>query len=413
MKAAITGITGLRNRGVEAMVLTTIEQLRQRQPGLAVSIFSETPDYDEIRLQQYNVELISDRNLRRLHIVNRWRNQLSQVYKPIAPAYKDIARLLSDTSVVMASGGDVFGSDYGIPFLTRQLKPLVYALDAGIPVVFLAQSIGPFKTDEEAQIWLNVARHAKLVTIRESLSYKYVTKDLGLSPELVKHTADPAFLLPPAPPETVENLLKLYGINQERPVVALGISQGISRYTRADYDKHTKVWCQVINMILNEFGGQVLLIPHVHDYRPENDDRILAGELLRLFNFDPRVQLAGAEHTASEFKGLISACDLVVSERMHAAIAGLSSGVCTLPIGYSVKAEGIMTDILGAEAVHNGLLISFQQFLYTDTACNTIRNLWSRRQEVADQLKMNLPQIKQNTAANFDLISNILAEKTK
>ncbi|WP_427162489.1 polysaccharide pyruvyl transferase family protein [Aliinostoc sp. HNIBRCY26] len=407
MKAAITGITGLRNRGVEAMVLTTIEQLRQRLPELAISILSETPDYDEIRLRPDNVELISDRNLRRLHIVNRWRNKLSQVYKPIAPAYKDISCLLHDTSVVMASGGDIFGSDYGVHFLTRQLKPLVYALDAGIPVVFLAQSIGPFKTDKEAQIWLDVACHAKLITVRESLTYKYVTKDLGLSPELVQHTADPAFLLPPAPPETVQNLLKLYNFHPDRPVVALGISQGISRYTRADYEKHTKVWCEVINMILQEFGAQVLLIPHVHDYRPENDDRILAGELLRLFNFDPRVQLAGAEHTASEFKGLISACDLVVSERMHAAIAGLSSGVCTLPIGYSVKAEGIMTDLLGAEAVHDGLLISFQQFLDTDTACNTIRHLWNRRQEIANQLKTNLPQIKQNTSKNFDLIANL------
>jgi colanic acid/amylovoran biosynthesis protein len=409
MKAVITGITGLRNRGVEAMVVTTINQLRQRQPDLSISILTETADYDSIQIQQYNnIALVSDDFLRRQNRLNRWRNNLYKLYKPLAPSYKGMSHLLNGTSVVIASGGDVFGSDYGIPFLKRQLQPLEYALDAGVPIVFLAQSIGPFKSDEEAQMWLNVARRSKLITIRENLSYKYVTKDLGLSTELVKHTADPAFLLPPAPPEIVDNLFQLYGITKDSPVVALGISQGICRYTRADYDKHLKVWCQIINMILNELAGQVLLVPHVHDYRVQNDDPILASQLLRLFNFDPRIHLAGAEHSASEFKGLISRCDLVVSERMHAAMAGLSSGVCTLPIGYSIKAEGIMTDLLGAEAVHNGLLLSIQQFLDADIACTTIRNIWNRRQEVADQLNAILPQIKKKTATNFDLISQIL-----
>ncbi|BBD60665.1 putative polysaccharide pyruvyl transferase [Nostoc sp. HK-01] len=409
MKAVITGITGLRNRGVEAMVVTTIEQLRQRQPKLAMSILTETLDYDEVRLQQYNVDLISDGSLRPLHKLQRWRNNLSQFYKPIAPAYKDMLRFLDGASVAIASGGDIFSSDYGVNFLKRQLQPLEYALDAGVPVVFLAQSIGPFKTQAEAEIWLNVARRSKLVTVREGFSYKYVTKDLGLSSDIVKHTADPAFLLPPAQPEIVANLRKLYNINPDRPLVALGISQGICRYTLTDYEQHIKVWCQVIKMILDEFGAQVILIPHVHDYRPHNDDRILAGQLQRLLNFDPRVQLAGAEHTASEFKGLISTCDLVVSERMHAAIAGLSSGVCTLPIGYSVKAEGIMTDLLGAEMVHQGLLISAQQFLDIDIACNTIRSAWQQRQRVSAHLNSVLPEVKQRTATNFDLIAQILA----
>ncbi|MCX7593406.1 MAG: polysaccharide pyruvyl transferase family protein, partial [Fischerella sp.] len=138
-----------------------------------------------------------------------------------------------------------------------------------------------------------------------------------------------------------------------------------------------------------------------------NDDRILAGHLLRLFKFDPRVHFAGADHTASEFKGLIGACDLVVAERMHAAIAGLSSGVCTLPIGYSIKAEGIMTDLLGHESIHSGLLISIQQFLDTDTACNAIRSAWKGRQEISEQLKKVLPQVKQKTASNFDMLLQV------
>lgn len=391
------------------MVVTTIEQLCIRQPKLTVSILSETPDYDELRLQRYGVNLVSDEYLRaRQNRLQRLRAKVSQFYKPFSPTYQNLTHLFSDASVAIASGGDVFGSDYGVNFLRRQLRPLEFALDAGVPVVFLAHSIGPFKSDEEAEMWLRVARRSKLVTIREKLSYNYVTKDLGLFTNLVKHTADPAFMLTPPPPEVVANLLSSYGITKERPVLAIAPSQGICRYTRNDYDNHLKVWCQVVNMILDELDAQVLIVPHVHDYRVTNDDRVLATQLLRSLDFDPRVRLAGAEHSASEFKGLISACDMVVAERMHAAIAGLSSGVCTLAIGYSVKAEGIMTDLLGTESVQNALLISIQQFLDADTACATIRTAWSRRQEVADQLNKVLPQVKKDTASNFDLISQIL-----
>ncbi|MBD2594943.1 polysaccharide pyruvyl transferase family protein [Nostoc spongiaeforme FACHB-130] len=406
-KAVITGITGLRNRGVEAMVVTTIEQLRQRQSNLEIDILTETIDYDEIRLKPYEVKLSSDDYLL-LYRTQPLLAKLSKFSQRLAPTYKNINNLVRDASVVIASGGDVFSSDYGTRFLRQQLQPLEFALEAGVPVAFLAQSIGPFKKDSEAEMWLNVARRSKLITIREHLSYKYVTKDLGLSPELVKHTADPAFLLPPTSPEIVNNLFKSYGITKDLPVVALGISQGICRYTRTDYDKHIKVWCETIDLILNEFGAQVLIIPHVHDHRAGNDDRILAAHLLRLFNFDPRVHLAGADHTASEFKGLIAACDLVIAERMHAAIAGLSSGVCTLPIGYSVKAEGIMTDLLGSELVHEGLLISVEQFLDSEIAHKSIRFAWQNRHEVADKLKQVLPEVKQKTANNFDLLLSVV-----
>ncbi len=97
----------------------------------------------------------------------------SKFYKPLSLEY----RQFREASVVIASGGDVFSSDYGIDFLKVQLRPLKLALEAGTPVVFLAQSIGPFKTNEEAQVWLDVAQSSKLVTIREVLSYNYVTKD--------------------------------------------------------------------------------------------------------------------------------------------------------------------------------------------------------------------------------------------
>jgi len=407
MRAVITGITGLRNRGVEALVVPTVEQLCQRQSKLSVDVLTKTPDYDAIRLQRYPAQTINNtlQNMPQGRKA-KLRAIFSRLYNSQTPDYQSVVNSLRSASVVIASGGDVFSSDYS--GLQRHLQPLEIALDAGVPVVFLAQSIGPFKRKEEADAWVKVARRSKLVTVREQISYDYVTKDLGLPKELVKHTADPAFLLNPLPAQAVSRLLASSGITGDRPKIAIGVSQGISRYADCNYDQHLKAWYAVVEMLLNELDAEVLLVPHVQEISPSNNDKILASNLLRLLDFNPRVHIAGADHTASEFKGLIAGCDIVISERMHAAIAGLSSGVCTVAVGYSIKAEGIMTNLLGKESLHNGLLIPIQQFLDADAACAAIRTAWGRREEVSSQLKAVLPKVKQDSASNFDMISAIL-----
>ena len=414
MSIAITNITGLRNRGVEALVVPTIEQLKLRHPNLDVNILTKTPDYDESWLQAFSgvnlVDAYSSYPCKQNSHRSRLRKLLTKVsplHKPPAPQQSLSMRTLCEASVVIASGGDLFTSDYG--FLNYNLRPLQVALSASVPVVFLAQSIGPFETDEEAEAWLGVARESKLVTVRERLSYNYVTKDLGLSTKIVKHTADPAFLLTPPPPQEVETLLRYYGINQDRPVIALAASQGISWFGNCDARKHLEVLCRVVKMLIDELDAQVLLIPHVQEIKSHLDDRIIANKLLRLLDFNPRVRLASLDHSASEFKGLIGACDMVIAERMHAAIAGLSSGICPVAVGYSVKAEGIMTDLLGADSLYKELLISIQDFLDADAALVVIRNAWNRRQEVANKLNQILPQVKKDAEANYDLISKILS----
>jgi colanic acid/amylovoran biosynthesis protein len=400
----ITGITGLRNRGVEALVTTTIEQLQRRQPNWGVSVLTNTPDYDRVQLQGYHANPVSDslQSIRK-SFIQQLRAKCSHFYKSVAPEYQ----IISQAKGVIASGGDMFSSDVGATQLSLALRPLELALHAHVPVIFLAQSIGPFnKSDREK--WLKLARQSHLITVREEISYSYLTKDLGLPTSLVKKTADSAFLLNPPSSEYVDKLLQFYGINRERPTVAVAVSQGISLYSQCDREQHIQSWCKVIKTIVNELDAQVLVIPHVQEVWEAIDDRILATNILKALDFDPRVRLVGGSHSASEFKGLIGVCDLVIAERMHAAIAGLSSGVCTVAVGYSIKAEGIMSDLLGKDSAHNGLLISIKDFLNCDLARETILTAWQRRNEITTQLQAVLPRVKQEAESNFDLIVQVL-----
>ena len=55
---------------------------------------------------------------------------------------------------------------------------------------------------------------------------------------------------------------------------------------------------------------------------------------------------------APEIKGYIARMRMLVTARTHASIAGYSSFVPTLVIGYSVKAKGIAKDIYGTDETH-------------------------------------------------------------
>lgn len=408
MKTIITGVTSFRNHGVEALVTTILEQLRQRLPSPEFLVLDRVPEYDASRVSSPDVRFALDLTFKP-SISSRARAmllKLSDQVKALAPDYQAVLAEFESADLVVATGGDVFASEYGHRSLQSHLAPLKVALGVGKPIFFAAQSIGPFKTEVDRNAFLEVARSADGISVREGKSFEYLTKELDLPSSLVTLTADPAFLLTKPAPERLAKLRAYHGFSNDRPVVALTPSQAICNWMNSDYARHFDVWCAVVELILNELGAGIILVPHVQELSPKNDDRVLATELVRHFNFDPRIQLAGGDYTANEFKGIISQCDMVVSERMHSCIAGLSSAICTVAVGYSVKAEGILCDLFDPAQVKGGLLLPIKDFLDRDTACEKVRNAWKMRSAVSTRLRKSLPEVQRRAALTFDLIAD-------
>lgn len=410
MKIILSGITSFRNHGVEALVTTSLDQLRKRLPGAEYLVLDRVPEFDASRVREKDVRFHYDHTARPFYSsrIRQILVSLSNYVERIDRNYQAAVREIRSAAVVVASGGDVFASEYGHRSLLSHLQPLELAGRFGVPYVFHAQSIGPFKTDMDRQAFLKVARGAAAITVRERRSYDYVTQDLGLPETQVTHTADPAFLLPTPSGETLRAMRAHYGMAADRPTIALSTSQAICNWTDTDHEQHFLSWQRVIEWLRTTLDAHIILIPHVQEISVKNDDRILATELIRHFQFDPHVRLAGGDYTASEFKGLISQCDLVVAERMHAALAGLSSAVPTVAIGYSVKAEGILLDLLDGRTVKKSALMSLPEFLDPNSAIERIARAWNQRAAITAQLKESLPAARTRAALNFEIIVRAL-----
>ncbi len=399
MKVVITGVTGFRNRGVEALVVPIVEQIRAREPDSSCTILSRTPDYDAQRIDGPNVQFILDKLGRGR--LDRLKARAARFRPSLSRAHVRFLDAVRAADVVVASGGDVFSSDYGA--MTGHLFPLREALRIGTPLVFLAHSIGPFKTSEELQRWRAVAERAALVTLRESRSHEYVLQAAGLAEDLAIQTADTAFLLDPAPPEDVDALWRSLHLDDDRPKVGLAMSSGIRSFAGLAPDAHAKAWAALLRFVIEDLNAHAIFVPHVQAGSGSNDDRLVQSQLLRELKYDLRVTLLGPDLSAREFKGILSRCDLVIAERMHAAIGALSMETPTLAVKYSVKAEGIMHDLLGPELAPT-FLVEVERFLGDGQAVESVKAAWERRAEARARLENAIPETKEASARNYDLL---------
>ena len=152
----------------------------------------------------------------------------------------------------------------------------------------------------------------------------------------------------------------------------------------------------------------MILIPHVQEISPLNDDRVLATEIQRRLGYDDGVRLAGGNFSAEEFKAIISRCDFLVAERMHAAIAGLSTGVPTMVVGYSIKAKGILSDLLGPELTESCALIPLEDFLKPGAVAARAKEAWANRDTLSARLRESLPAARERAANAFSILQRAM-----
>lgn len=348
MKIAITNHTGGRNRGCEALVRTLTDGFAGHYPTARFSLHSQDPLYDRWRFGERLTPLWSYPTMTPNH--SRWlaANRLGYATAGLAeralPTLRGIgARCRADlrgADAVVASGGDIFTSDYH-----NLRKHLAYPLMAGQqPVYLCGQTIGPF-TPTDRDYFLRIAERINLITVREPESLAYL-RSLDVQTR-VEQTADVAFTLKTWPKATTRAWLKQrYGLDTSCPTVALSVSQGIIRYSGLNAEHYYAQFAGLCNALLDA-GKQVLLVPHVMERMPGNNDVIACEAVAERVRTWGKVRILAGEPGAVAMKSAIGTCQALIGTRTHATIASMSQKVPTVSVAYSRKAYGIMRDVYG------------------------------------------------------------------
>lgn len=408
MKVVIANNSGFRNKGCEAMTKVIVREITKLMHDAEFRVFTNDPVYDALWMHDHVSFLASpfggrlDRMLERFAISEGWLYcRISKLLKK--DAMRKALEAFNWADAVLSTGGDVFSSTYGT--LTAHLLPIRLAIRKKKSVILVAHSIGPFKNEKEYNLFVKVMKKISLITVRESRSFKYV-KNMSLGKTKVELTADPAFALPPAASQCIEQLWNIYKIPHDQPTIGIAPSQSIAFYGKLSYTHHFEVLLTLIKFLVNELNCHIVLIPHVQGSSTSSDDYVMCNQLYRHFNFSKDITVISLDHSAEEIRGMMSKLDLTIAERMHAAIASLSQNVPTFVVGYGVKTEGILGDIFGFNNLENHM-ISVKK-LNEMILKERVKNLLGRRKEVARYLSKVIPSVKKNAKRNFTLIMDVL-----
>ena len=292
-----------------------------RQAGCPILLSTHFPEQDH----EFGLDRLVDRLIPAdLSLVPQERDAASMEEKiQIArEIYRDALAEIDKETICIGIGGD----NYCYPNWYRQSIFHEEAKRQGGVSILWGCSIQPEMIDNRmAEI---LRGHDRIYT-RESLTAVALR---GHGIRQVIQRRDPAFSLVPEPIPLPEG----FGASN----AAMNISPLILRRGGALLD----CFVETVRFLLKSVDA-LLLVPHVTISVDDDREALKALEQRLTPQEHARLCWAPDGASAAQRKYLISRCKVLVCCRTHASIAGYSSAVPTLVVGYSVKAQGIGSDL--------------------------------------------------------------------
>ncbi|WP_435235563.1 polysaccharide pyruvyl transferase family protein [Psychromonas sp. PT13] len=359
-------------------------------------------------------------------------NELKMVKEELAISekYKRSGSLIKSTpfidevvnsDLVIDFSGDIWGDNANFlgnnRFEIGLLKNKI-AQNLGKKVVMLAGSPGPFGDDETKALALDVYKNFDLVTNREPISTDLLAQE-GFEMANTKTLACPAFLFEPCDINEILTKIESDGLklkNREKPIVGFIIcgwnfEEGpFDKWPREDSD-YVK-FAEIIEYLTVELGLQVCIMSHSNGFDvPVTDFKLIHGrDYLVTKQLEEVVKKRGIAHDffvlnkvydAWQTKAIIGSFNMLVSGRVHAAVAALSQIVPTVIIdyGHEPKAHKLLgfASVVGVSEYVADPSLS-KDLILKVTKC------WSQRINYEKFLQGKIPEVKKIAKQNFELL---------
>lgn len=231
-------------------------------------------------------------------------------------------------AILDTGAGDSFTDIYGLKRLMIMAYTRHVAKQAGVPVIFAPQTLGPFNTFLGRILARHSLRNAETVMARDSASQKF-SEQIGAPADLL--ATDVAFALPQITPSGVQSadvVLNVSGL----------LWNTDSHLSHVGYQEFTR---DLIRGLLAK-GRSVTLLAHVLDNDSVDNDAVTVNSLAEEFGQSVSKFIPQDLGDARQF---IANSNIVIGARMHACLNALSLGVPAIPLAYSRKFAPLLGDI--------------------------------------------------------------------
>lgn len=339
------------------------------------------------------------------------------------PKSTPFIREILESDLIIDFSGDIWGDNADFlgdnRFLVGLIKDRVSQL-LNKPTVMLAGSPGPFNNQNTQNFAKEVFENFDLVTTREPIS-EMLLREERFDTSKTRSFACPAFLFEAANDDAIDEIFVTEGISKENNTLIGFILCGWN-FTQGPFDKwprdDTEYLCfaEAIEHISLNYDADILLMSHSNGFAvPPNDFQLIHGrdypiikqlqDILQRRGIAKNVFSIDGVYDAWTTKMIISKLDMLISGRIHGAVAGLSQFVPTVIIdyGHAPKAHKIrgFARVAGVEeyvadpSVKNDLIIKFE-------------TCWNNKESLRKDLGERIPLVKIQSKANFTALKELM-----
>lgn len=405
------------NLGVSALGLSLIHGIGSRLPGARITVFDYSRGLrrgvcDDVAFEQLGATP-----------TRRWYRTESHTLIETSiragfPCGPSAARLAETDAFVDISGGDSFTDLYGQRRLKSVAWPKLLALRLGKPLILPPQTYGPFDSTEARRLAARLVRGSAMAWARDQRSFSALRDLLAESFDPQRHRCgvDVAFLLPTAEPDrpSMADPLPAW-LDRPDPAAPLaGVNVSGLIYNDPDAAKtrfgFIADYRELVSRLVTELlarGARVVLVPHVVTLPGHYESDLHAAEALAAALTpaqQDRVAIAPAFRDPREVKWLIGRCDWFCGTRMHATIAGLSQGVPTSAIAYSIKTAGVF------ETCGQGDHVVDPRDTQTEDLLAALLRSFDARAGARASLAEHLPGVLGQARLQMDAITDTIAQ---
>ncbi len=387
----ISGAALSGNKGASGMAESLVRNLQKREPKSHFYLFSYYPASDRKLPIPEGVEILdgSPKKVVLLFFFSLWAFFGRVLHLPRAfYAWGEMRKI---------AGCDLWLDASGISFVDGREKFLIFnilsilpALALGVPVVKVAQAMGPFEhfiNRTAARIFLPKLR---LIAARGAMTRSYLD---GLNLPNVVNAPDAAFSLPRNEQDRAQSLAllppdgtKIIGVSPSQVVWKLCEARGIP-------------YLEVLKACVEKWvaeGHCCILFPHsarMGTEKTHNNDLPLLRRFAAMLPENLNIRVVEEEWSAGELRELIACCDLLVASRFHAIISAMATGVPSVVIGWSHK----YAEVLEPFALEN-FVIPYDQ-LNEEAVEDRVRRILAERNAISKRiLEAGEPLLAENEA---------------
>lgn len=397
------------NLGVSALFESIVAGVLQRLPEVQLTVFDNTWGIRQDRIsvagEERAYERCGGRDSKRYHRSDSLAN-IAFCCRFGGLHNQGSKRILRADALLDVSGGDSFTDLYGMKRFNATVAPKRIAVRAGVPLILVPQTYGPYADADVKRISQHVIRGARAAWARDEHSYEILQEMLGDQFDPKKHRSgvDVAFRLPVRPPAAeVPTTIRTW-LDEKRTVVGFNVSGLVysdpaaarDQFSfRADYRQCVEV---LLERVLREDpAAHLLLVPHV------KGDVVACEAMLEKLNAvdSSRVAILPLRYDQGEIKWIIKQLSWFCGTRMHSTIASLSSGVPTAAIAYSDKTHGVFETCDQQDHVLD------PRKLDTDDVISGVYAAWQGRAEAKERLAARLPEVLARADEQMDAIARL------